>query len=536
LTAAQATAWRSIAAALERRDPTPLLLHGVTGSGKTEVYLRAVAWCLRHGRGAIVLVPEIALASQIVRRFTARFPDSVAVLHSALPESERIAAWRGLAAGEQRVVVGPRSALFAPVADLGLIVIDEEHEPAYKQDAEPRYHARAFAERLAAGCGATLVLGSATPAVETFWRAETGRIGRVALPERVGMAGDRGGAALELPPVEVVDQRLELHRGNASLLSEPLQDLLARTLANREQAILLLNRRGMSTVVLCKTCGATLRCPYCDIPLVYHADRGLLLCHRCDHRERPPAGCPVCRGSLNYFGAGTQRVEEEAHRLFPDARILRWDYDVVRRERGHDGLLRRVERREVDILVGTQMIAKGLDLPLVTAIGVVNADTMLHLPDFRSGERTFQLLTQVAGRAGRRAPGSRVIVQSYTPDHYAIQAAAQHDYDAFFAEEIDFRRSLGYPPFSRLVRYLYRHRSETACAAAADQMARRLARHARDRGTPMELLGPTPAFASRVRGDYQWQIVLKANDLEPLLDGLPDDAGWTIDVDPQSLL
>ncbi|HEU0116201.1 MAG TPA: primosomal protein N', partial [Thermomicrobiales bacterium] len=296
LTPAQAAAWRSIAVALERRDPTPLLLHGVTGSGKTEIYLRAVAWCLRHGRGAIVLVPEIALASQIVRRFTARFPGAVAVLHSALSESERIAAWRGVAAGEQRIVVGPRSALFAPVADLGLIVLDEEHESAYKQDAEPRYHARALAERLAAGSGAALVLGSATPAVETFWRAETGRIGRLDLPERVGMAGDRGGGALELPPVEVVDQRLELHRGNASLLSDPLQALLARTIANREQAILLLNRRGMATVVLCKTCGATLRCPYCDIPLVFHADRGLLLCHRCDHRERPPAACPGCRG------------------------------------------------------------------------------------------------------------------------------------------------------------------------------------------------------------------------------------------------
>ncbi|HET7094692.1 MAG TPA: primosomal protein N', partial [Thermomicrobiales bacterium] len=536
LTLAQAAAWRAIAAALERRDPTPMLLHGVTGSGKTEIYLRAVAWCLRQGRGAIVLVPEIALASQIVRRFTARFPGAVAVLHSALSERERLAAWHGVAAGERRLVVGPRSALFAPVADLGLIVIDEEHEPAYKQDAEPRYHARALAERLAADCGAALVLGSATPSVETFWRADTGSIGRLELPERVGMAGDRTGAALELPPVEVVDQRLELHRGNASLLSEPLQDLLSRTLANREQAILLLNRRGMSTVVLCKTCGATLRCPFCDIPLVFHADRGLLLCHRCDHRERPPAACPGCRGPLNYFGAGTQRVEEEARRLFPGARILRWDYDVVRRERGHEGLLRRVERREVDILVGTQMIAKGLDLPLVTAIGVVNADTMLHLPDFRSGERTFQLLTQVAGRAGRRAPGSQVIVQSYTPDHYAIQAAARHDYNAFFAEEIDFRRSHGYPPFSRLVRYLFRHRSEAACAAAADQMARRLARHARDRAAPMELLGPTPAFASRVRGDYQWQIVLKTDDLEPLLDGLPDDPGWTVDIDPQSLL
>ena len=536
LSLAQAEAWAAIEAALARRDSTPFLLHGVTGSGKTEVYLRAAAWCLRHGRSAIVLVPEIALASQMLRRFTARFGDEVAVIHSALPDAERLAAWQAVAEGSARIVVGPRSALFAPVRDLGLVVLDEEHESAYKQDAEPRYHARALAEHLARGFGAVVVLGSATPAVETYQRALEGGVRLLELPERVGVAGDRTGAALELPPVEIVDQRLELHRGNASLLSLPLQELLGQTLANRAQAILLLNRRGMSTIVLCKACGYALRCPWCDIPLVYHADLQRLLCHRCDHREMPAATCRECRGPLNYFGAGTQRVEEEVRHLFPTARVLRWDQDAVRRERGHESLLGRVERGEVDILVGTQMIAKGLDLPRVTAIGVVNADTTLHLPDFRSGERTFQLLTQVAGRAGRRAGGASVIVQSYTPDHYAVQAAARHDYAAFFAEEIDFRRTNGYPPFSRLVRYLFRHKQEAACAAEADLMARRLARHARERGAAMELLGPTPAFASRVRGEYQWQIVLKSDTLEPLLDGLPTGPGWTVDVDPQSLL
>ena len=543
LTAAQAAAWRSIEGALVARDPTPVLLHGVTGSGKTEVYLRAVAWCLRHGRAAIVLVPEIALASQVVRRFTARFPGEVAVLHSALGDAERHGAWQEIAAGTARVVVGPRSALFAPVADLGLIVVDEEHEGAYKQDAEPRYHARALAERLAARAGAVLLLGSATPAVETFWRSEEGAIRRLDLPTRVGPdLGDRDGAwsrargALELPAVEVVDMRLELHRGNASLFSAPLRDLLERTLGAREQAILFLNRRGLATVVLCRACGQTLLCPYCDVPLVFHADRQRLLCHRCNHRESPPRGCPTCGGGLNYFGAGTQRVEEEVRHLFPQARVLRWDQDAVRRQGGHERLLHRVERREVDVVVGTQMIAKGLDLPLVTAIGVVHADTMLHLPDFRSGERTFQLLTQVAGRAGRRAPGSRVVVQSYTPDHYAIQAAARHDYAAFYAEEIDFRRGHRYPPFARLVRYLFRDADEATCAAEAEEMARRLARHARSRGAAMDLLGPTPAFASRVRGRYQWQIVLRAADLEPLLDGLPTRPGWSVDVDPQSLL
>ena len=541
LTPAQASAWRPVERALEARDPTPFLLHGVTGSGKTEVYLRAVAWCLRHGRSAFVLVPEIALASQIVRRFTERFPGEVAVLHSALADAERYATWRGIADGRFRVVVGPRSALFAPADNLGLIVLDEEHEAAYKQDCEPRYHARALAERLASQSGAVLLLGSATPAIETTWRATTGAINRLDLPDRVGPdLGDRHHATersfLELPMVEIVDMRLELHRGNASLLSEPLHQLLGRTLDAREQAMLLLNRRGLATIVLCRACGESLICPFCDIPLVYHGDRQRLLCHRCNHREIPPRGCPSCGGALNYFGAGTQRVEDEVRRLFPTARVLRWDQDAVRRQGGHERLLHRVERREVDIVVGTQMIAKGLDLPLVTAVGVVHADTMLHLPDFRSAERTFQLLTQVAGRAGRRAPGSRVIIQSYTPDHYAIQAAARHDYATFYDEEIDFRRLQRYPPFTRLVRYLFRDADEEVCAAEAEEMARRLARHARSRRVPMDLLGPTPAFASRIRGRYQWQIILRAPDLEPLLDDLPTHPGWSIDVDPQSLL
>ena len=541
LTAAQAGAWRSIEDALAARDPTPFLLHGVTGSGKTEVYLRAIGWCVRHDRSAIVLAPEIALASQVVRRVTARFPGRVAVLHSALPEAERAATWAAIAAGQMPVVVGPRSALFAPVDNLGLVVLDEEHDGAYKQDAEPRYHARPLAEEIGRRRGAVVVLGSATPAVETTWRAEDGQVRLLRLPDRVGpsMAGGddrRTGEALELPPVETVDLRLELHRGNPLLLGERLFETLQRTLARHEQAILFLNRRGMATVVLCRSCGRTLLCPYCDIPLVYHADRGWLLCHRCDLRQPPAAACSECGGGLNYFGAGTQRVEQEVRRVLPGARVLRWDQDTVRRRGGHEALLRQVELHEVDIVVGTQMIAKGLDLPLVTAVGVVNADTMLHLPDFRSAERTFQLLTQVAGRAGRRGPGSVVIVQSYTPDHYAIRAASRHDYAAFYGEEIAFRRTHRYPPFVRLVRYLVRDPDEARCAAQADEMARRLARHARDRGVEMDLLGPTPAFATKSRGLYQWQIVLRTEDLERLLDGLPAPPGWAVDVDPQSLL
>lgn len=541
LTIAQSRAWSAIEDALRPRNPTPFLLYGVTGSGKTEIYLRSAAWCLRHGRTALILIPEIALSSQVADRFAARFGDRVAVLHSGLSAGDRYASWRGIAEGRYPVVVGPRSALFAPAPDLGLIVLDEEHDPAYKQDAAPRYHARAVAEQMARSSGAVLLLGSATPAVETFWRARHGEIRLLELPERVGPRlldkdGWRESSPLELPSVEIVDMRLELHRGNTSLLSQPLQDLLHAALRRREQAILLLNRRGMATVILCRSCGMTLQCPFCDIPLVYHQDRERLVCHRCDHREPPRRACPSCSGPLDYFGAGTQRVEAEVRRVLSSARVLRWDQDAVRRSGGPDALLRQVERGDVDIVVGTQMVAKGFDLSRVTAIGVINADTGLHLPDFRSGERTFSLLTQVAGRAGRRGPGSRVIVQSYTPEHYAIQAASRHDYATFFTEEIDFRRQHRYPPFVRLARFLFRDRKDAVAAQAADEMARRLARHARERDVAMDLLGPAPAFASRVRGEYQWHVVLRTPDLESLLDDLPVAPGWIVDIDPQSLL
>lgn len=542
LTAEQATAWGEIEGALQRRDPTPFLLHGVTGSGKTEVYLRAVAWCLRHGRGALILVPEIGLASQVVRRFQERFPGRVAVLHSALPDAERYATWLGVQSGDLSVVVGPRSALFAPVQELGLIVLDEEHESTYKQDSEPRYHARALAEQMAARSGAVLVLGSATPAIETYHRTEDGTARLLTLRDRMGAAVSSGMAretrALELPPVEVVDMRLELHRGNTAHLSERLRQTLEYTLARDEQAILFLNRRGLATIVLCRACGQRLICPHCDVPMVYHADRQRLLCHRCNLRQTPPGACPECGGVLNYFGAGTQRIEEEVRRLFPGSRVLRMDQDAVRGQGGHQRLLGQVERHEVDILVGTQMIAKGLDLPRVTAVGVIHADSLLHLPDFRSSERTFQLLTQVAGRAGRRAAGSSVVVQSFTPEHYAIRAASKHDYAAFYAEELDFRRVHRFPPFVRLIRFVYRDADEAKCAAEAEDMARKLARHAWEVGMAdeIDLLGPTPAFASKVRGRYQWQIVLRATTIEPLLMDLPSPPGWTVDVDPQHML
>ena len=540
LSTEQGTAWRDIERALGTPESRTILVHGVTGSGKTEIYLRAAGWALRHGRGVIVLVPEIALASQVVRRFEGRFPDQIAVLHSAMSPSERYRSWRSVQSGEKLIVVGPRSALFAPVVHLGLIVIDEEQESAYKQEAEPRYHARTLAERMAEEYGAVLLLGSATPSVETFWRSNAGEVSRVELTERVDPTRRASGAkgTLALPEVEVVDLRRELHQGNASLLSDPLRDLLSETLSRGEQAMVLLNRRGMATIVICSSCGATVQCPHCDIPLVFHQDRRIMLCHRCNYRTRPTADCAVCGGALDYLGAGTQRVEAEVKRAFPDARTMRWDRDSVARQGGHVKMLRSVEAGEVDIVVGTQMIAKGFDLPMVTAVGVIHADALLHLPDFRSVERTFQLVTQVSGRAGRRSSGGRVIVQSYSPRHYAIETASRHDYRGFYEAEIEFRRRHRYPPFSRLARFLFRHKHEETCRIESDEMAMRLARHLFDLKITADLLGPAPAFTSKIRDEFQWQIVLRAkpDDFDRLLDGLPVHPAWTVDIDPQSML
>lgn len=543
LTQEQARAWTSVRGALRAGRYQAFLLHGVTGSGKTELYLRATAECLRQGRQVIVLVPEIALASQVVSRFAARFPGRVVFLHSALTGSERVAAWQAVARGHAPVVVGPRSALFAPVSRPGLIVIDEEHEAAYKQESPPRYHARTVARAVAQLHDAVLLLGSATPDVVTAYACDRGELTRIELRERVGPrvvreGGRVGRAPLALPTVEIVDMRLELQRGNFSLFSTRLLEAIDRALASGEQAIVFLNRRGWATVVQCRSCGHVESCPLCDVPLAFHADRGLLLCHRCNWRRPPPQTCPACASrAISLYGVGTQRIEREVRRSFPHARVLRWDQDVVRRGTDPAELVRRVQRHEVDIVVGTQMVAKGFDFPLVSTIGVVNADTQLYLPDFRAGERTFQLLTQVAGRAGRKSPGGRVIVQTYTPDHYAIQAASRHDYQAFYREELAFRRRHGYPPFRRLVRLLYRHSDDLACQIAADAMADRLRATASRQGLrDVDVLGPTPAFIARLRGRYQWQIVLSGADAQRLAAAASLDPGWVVDVDPMSLL
>ena len=564
LTPDQERAWSLIQAAFGA-TPTarPFLLHGVTGSGKTEIYLHAVATALERGGQALVLVPEIALTPQTVRRFAARFPGRVTLWHSGLTPGQRYDTWQRVRAGEIDVVIGSRSALFAPLPRLGLIVVDEEHETSYKQDVTPRYHARDAALYLGQATGAVVVLGSATPDVETYSRAERGDLNLLKLPRRVlghrqAVAEQqarlgRTGAAMQpladldalytdLPPVQVVDLRAELRAGNTGLFSRALQAALHETLARGEQAILFLNRRGAATFVMCRDCGHVLECPRCSTALTYHQASGSLVCHHCGHREPPPRVCPVCRSErIRHFGAGTQRVEETLLTLFPNIRVLRWDRDTTGSSRAHTEFLDAFIQGDADVLIGTQMIAKGLDLPLVTLVGVVSADTGLHLPDFRAAERTFQLLTQVAGRAARGPLGGRVIFQTYAPDHYAVQAAAGHDYDQFYAQEMEFRRVTGYPPFSRLARLVYTDPTWDKARAEAEGMGRRLLDYIRRQGLAnTTLIGPAPAFFGRERGEYRWHLVLRCPDPAAVLRGfLAQDKtpyGWRVDVDPVSLL
>jgi len=556
----QELAWQAIAADLDAPGGKPFLLQGVTGSGKTELYLRAVQRALQQGRGAIVLVPEIALTPQTIRRFGARFPATIAVMHSRLSEGERYDQWRRIRSGDLRLVIGSRSAIFSPVQNLGLIVLDEEHEWTYKQQQAPHYHAREVAVKLAELTGATLILGSATPALETAYRAERGLYRRLVLPQRImghrrlveeqaqqvggqsrflpAPGGDEEALYADLPPVEVVDLRVELRAGNTSIFSRALRAALDETLASGQQAILFLNRRGAATFVQCRECGHVLRCPRCDIPLTYHSASEDLICHHCNRRQPIPTECPSCGGHrIRYFGLGTERVEETVRALYPSARLIRWDLDTASTAAAHEAILDRFSRGEADILIGTQMIAKGLDLPRVTLVGVITADTMLNLPDFRAAERTFQLLTQVAGRAGRSVLGGRVIIQTYTPDHPAIQAASRHDYEAFYQAEMAFRRTHWYPPLSRLVRLLYIHTSAHQAQAQAERLRDILQARLERLALPeTDLIGPAPCFFSRERGRWRWQLLVRGPNPQELLRDVHLPLGWRVDVDPQSLL
>ncbi len=521
LTEAQRQAIDVIAEALNRHET--FLLHGVTASGKTEVYLRAAAEALANGLGVVVLVPEISLAPQTLGRFVARFGERVAILHSALSAGERYDEWRRVLDGAADVVVGSRSALFAPLARPGLVIVDEEHESTYKQESNPRYDALAAARALGRLAGAVVVAGSATPRVATWFGARRGGMHLLELPERVG--------ARVVPSVEIVDLRAELRAGNRSIFSRKLRDALVATIRRGEQAMLFLNRRGYATVVMCRTCGHVVMCPRCDAPFAWHSP-GVLLCHRCGLGGNEPELCPRCGSpQIRYLGTGTQRVEEEVKKLLPAARLLRIDRDAVRRAGAHVRVFEEMRSGRAQVIVGTQMIAKGFDLPGVTLVGVVSADTMLHLPDFASAERTFALLTQVLGRSGRGGGGGRGVIQTYVPEHYAIRAAAAQDYAAFARAELAERKRFGYPPFGRLVLLQTTAKREETVRRRAEALAERLRPHVEE---GEEVLGPAPAFAAKVADVYRWQVVLRGPDPTHLLDEVGDE--WTIDVDPASLL
>ncbi len=509
------------------------LLHGVTGSGKTEIYLQALAEAVRLGKKGIVLVPEISLTPQTIERFVSRFPGKVAVLHSQLSLGERFDEWHRIKDGEADVVIGPRSAVFAPQPDLGLIVIDEEHEWTYKQqELSPRYHTRDVAIKLSGLIGVTVVLGSATPDVESYYHAGTGEYRLLGLPERVTPQENT-----PLPDVEVVDLREELKAGNRSMFSRSLSEAINRTVDNGEQTMLFLNRRGAATFVQCRDCGFVVACRRCNVPMTYHLDEDILVCHQCNYRTPSPTVCPECGSKrIKFLGVGTQKLEQETKKTFPRARVLRWDSDAIRGRHSHREILERFRSHQADILIGTQMITKGLDLPRVTLVGVVNADTALNLPDFRAGERTFQLLCQVAGRAGRGPLGGKVIIQSYSPGHYAVRAAAEHDYPTFYEKEIGYRRQLQYPPFSRLVSLVFAHTNDTACQREAERMKRTLTEEIASSGIAgISIIGPAPAFIHRIRGKYRWQIILRGTDLSEFLSTISVPQGWAIDIDPVGL-
>lgn len=543
LTPAQERVWCRVRDAMTRlaqgdgAEPPVFLLHGVTSSGKTEVYLRALEHAISLGKRALVLVPEIALTPQTIGRFASRFPGRVAVLHSKLSVGEQFDEWWRIREGGFDVVIGSRGAVFAPQPDLGLIVIDEEHEWTYKQQEQsPRYHARDVAIKLAQLTRSVVVLGSATPDVVSYYRSQVGDYQLLELPERIDKAGDRREDAY-LPEVEVVDLREELKAGNRSIFSRRLAEAMRQALTAQQQVILFLNRRGTSTFVQCRNCGHVLRCKRCDVALSYHSAEDDLVCHQCNYRAPVAEVCPQCGSRrIKFLGIGTQKVMEETARAFPGARLLRWDRDVTRGKYAHEEILDKFLAHEADVLIGTQMIAKGLDIPLVTLVGVINADISLHLPDLRAAERTFQVLTQVAGRAGRGILPGRVIVQSYNPEHYAVVAASQHDYTSFYAHEISLRRQFENPPYSRLARLVYSSPSNAACQRETQRMYQRLAEERDSWGMDVSLIGPTPAFIQRIRGRYRWQIVLRGVDTGRLVAEVPGPQGWIVDIDPVSLL
>lgn len=533
-----------------RTKREPILLHGVTGSGKTEIYMKAVEEVLAQGKGVFILVPEISLTPQTARRFFARFPGKVGLIHSKLSAGERYDTWRRIRGGQLPIVVGPRSALFSPLPDPGLIIIDECHDHSYHQeDNPPHYHTVAAAMAYARILNAVLLMGSATPGIEMLAQFEHHKWPVLSLPNRIasmlpGEAAAPLPAAPLMPEIEIVDMRAELRNGNRSALSLSLKYNLEEILKRGEQAILFLNRRGSASYVFCRDCGFVLRCSRCNTQYTWHAGNALLICHTCNHQRQMPKTCPGCGGvNIRQFGMGTESLEKLVLEAFPSARTLRWDADTVRYKGAHDLILDHFTQHRADILIGTQMLSKGLDLPLVTLVGIILADLSLHLPDFRAAERTFQLITQVAGRAGRSSLGGKTILQTFAPENYALQYAARYDFKSFMATELEYRKKLYYPPYSRLIRIEIRHpRADLAkkqALAVGEQMKDWIV-EADLRQT--DLIGPAPCYYEKRGGLYRWQMLLRGTNPSRLLE-LHPPSSWdlggatlSVTVDPTSVL
>lgn len=535
LTPEQSFAFDEIKRAYSALEAQPtFLLYGVTGSGKTEIYLRAAEEIIKSGKQALILVPEIALTPQAVRRFVSRFPGQVGLVHSKLSEGERYDTWRRARDGKLNIVIGARSALFSPLPNIGLIVVDECHDASYHQAEPPFYNAVSAAQEYAKLCGAVCVLGSATPTVEQRYMAEHGGTRKLELPKRVTDS--------DLPPVQIVDMREELKNGNRGIFSRVLAESLAEVLSRGEQAIVYLNRRGTATYIFCRDCGTTLKCPNCETPLTLHIEGqtskvNQLLCHRCGYTRQRPKTCPTCASDqIREYGLGSERVEADLKSMFPQARTLRWDWDTTRQKDAHEIILTHFANHQADILVGTQMLAKGLDLPLVTLVGIVLADVGLNLPDPFANEKVFQTLTQVAGRAGRSARGGRVIMQTFTPEHYALQFAAGHNVDGYYLRELEYRRQLGYPPFARLARMEYRNPDPLKAEDEARKLADKLKVRLEAGGfRQTELIGPVPCFFAKENGEFRWQVILRGPDPAMVLKDFRIN-DWRIEIDPMDIL
>lgn len=504
----QKKAIEEINGCIDREESATYLLHGVTGSGKTEVFMQSIDYALKKGRTALVLVPEISLTPQAVSRFKSRFGDNVAIFHSALSRGERYDEWRRIKEGKADIVIGARSAIFTPLKNIGIIVVDEEHSDTYKSEMSPRYHAREVAQYRAEKEGAALVLASATPSVESYYKAQEGEYKILKMTNRYNNN--------DMPEIYLADMRSELAKGNRGMLSGRLYNEIKENLERGEQTILFLNRRGFSSFVSCRSCGYVPECENCNISLTYHKFSNMLKCHYCGFERENFKVCPVCGSKyIRYFGGGTQRVEEEIHNLFPEATTIRMDMDTTGKKQSHEKILEQFEKKKIDLLIGTQMVAKGLDFENVTLVGVITADTMLHLNDYRSGERTFALLEQVSGRAGRGSKKGRAVIQTYTPEHEAVSLVKTHDYEGFYENEIAERRLMWYPPYCKMVGVYFQSVSEGQVAQAARYFAKAIG-DVKQIPQKVQVLGPIPAAISKIQNKYRYQIIMKCEDDDAL--------------------